>query len=530
MTTTTFIDNSTLITAAWLNSVNQRVYADDVFITDPTFGYVSGSFTVSAAVAQAAINATQGTTRRLVVPGNISLNLATTGLSITAALKFIAIGGRDSNVVSWTSTTMVAISVATTSSVIIEGFHFTAPGSCTAGGCIKLDGNGGTPNSFSTVKDNTFSGGYIQVDTGSAYAYSVQHNYFTSFVNMGINVQNTLVPDAGDSSIHDNIFANASSAVACINHQSSGGLRIINNKCNTAQYSYRLQLTGATSDLVFVGNSCENFSVAGMGFFRTSGSFNNIVIAGNQMALGPSGILMNDASAFFSTAVISGNVLTALTNSGIVIDNASDIALTGNTIIGMGGATVAGISLSAACTGVTMGPNKIRAFATPIVNNSTSGNITGFTRPANLQTTGTAAPVDLNENILFTAKIPAGAMGTAGAIKLYLAFAHTANANVKTLRVRLGGIGGTVVWSALPGATSASTTRAQIVIGNSGAANSQVSTAMTQIDAVMQNVGAIASAIDTSVATTLVVTCQKATVAGDSIVLQNATAEIASMV
>lgn len=527
MATTNFT-SGTVVASSWLNDVNRRVYSDEVWITESQFGY-SGSGTISATVFQNAINAVQGTSTTLMIPGNVTISLATTPISITNSITIRCVGGRARSAITWSSTTMVAIVVNTPNQIHIEGLSFNAPASCTAGGAIQFSGSG-AGNFQSTIKDCAFSGGWIQVDTQSAYGWNITNCYFTGFVQFGVNVKNSVSPDSGDSYIGGNcIFANASTALACINHESSGGLKIIGNKFNTAQYSYRLQLVGTTSDLVFSGNSCENYTVGGMGFFWTSGAFNNITISGNQFALGPSAILMNSATAFFSYASICGNVITSQTGYGIVVNNASGLSISGNTIAGTGGATVAGIYLDTGVTGLSMGPNKITGFTTSITNLSTNGNIVGYTRPVNIQTSGTAAPADLNENILFTAKLPAATLGTAGAIKLYLAWAHTANANVKTLRVRLGGIGGTVIWSAQPGATSASTTRTEIVCGNTGATNSQISTAITQIDAVIQNVGAISSAIDTSVATTIVVTCQKAT-AGDSIVLQNAVAEAITMV
>jgi hypothetical protein len=52
---------------------------------------------------------------------------------------------------------------------------------------------------------------------------------------------------------------------------------------------------------------------------------------------------------------------------------------------------------------------------------------------------------DTNENILATITIPAGAMGLNGILRVYADYTVTNNANAKTLRVRLSGIGGTVL-------------------------------------------------------------------------------------
>ncbi len=477
-----------------------------------------------AAVFQAAVNAVQGTSVGIEIPPNTTVQLGGTTINITDTIRVRGAHGRSRCAISWTGTTMYAISVATDKQVHFEGLTFAGPGACTNGGAIKLDGSGGVSNSFSTFRDIVFSNGYVQIFTESAYAWHIDNCYFSGFVSLGINVKNTLFPDAGDSHVSHCTFSNAATAAACISHASSGGLRVLSNKFNTAQYSYRMQLEASTSDLVFAANSCENFSVAAMGFFRTAGTFNNITITGNQMALGPSGILMNDPASFFSTATITGNVMTALTSTGISVHNASDITISGNTITGTGGATVVGLLLSAGVTNPCIGPNKIKNFTTPVSNLSTSGAVTGFTRPLGLLATGSAAPNDLTEDILFTIKVPAGCMGLTGFVRLYLAWAHANNANGKTLRARLGGIGGTVIWT--QAAANASQTRAQIMVGNTGAANSQLATSIGQLDATLQNPATIAAAIDTSVDQTIVVTSQKATVAGDSIVLQNAVAEL----
>lgn len=476
-------------------------------------------------VVQTAVNAVQGTTVGIEFPSNYTVQLGANTINITNSVRMTcSIGGRMRTFIAYTGTSNVVFNVTSANAVEFVGLYFVGPNACTAGSAvIKLAGSGGVANSFSKFADCWFSKGYRQIETVSAYAWHIHHCYFSDFVDVGVVVENTIVPDDGDSLIDGNcVFANASTAYACIRQYSSGGLKIIGNKLVTAQHGYRLDLNADTSDLVISANSIENFSVSAIAIYRTAGTFNNIAITGNQIALGASGIMFDDTDAFFSLATVVGNMLSGLTSYGIAIHNASGVVLDANRVAGTGGATVAGIYLGAAVTGVSYGVNQITGFTTLLSDNSTAGNITRFTRPLLTLANGTGAPADLLENIVATVKVPAACMGANGAIRLVLGWAHTNNANVKTLRARLGGIGGTVVWTA--NGASASVTKADISIVNASGA-SQITTDMTQIGATLQATGATASAVDTAVAQTLVITVQKAT-AGDTVTLQTAVAEL----
>lgn len=120
----------------------------------------------------------------------------------------------------------------------------------------------------------------------------------------------------------------------------------------------------------------------------------------------------------------------------------------------------------------------------------------------------TAAPAnDTNENILATINIP---QLPANALIVYrVAISQTNNANVKSMRLRLGGIAGTDLWGALSVASQARYCF-DGVIQNRGATNSQVAHFMYGATAFASAAAATAS-IDTSAPTTLVITAQKAT-------------------
>ena len=138
-----------------------------------------------------------------------------------------------------------------------------------------------------------------------------------------------------------------------------------------------------------------------------------------------------------------------------------------------------------------------------------------------------SGPADTNENILATVTIPAGAMGLNGILRVYHAWTVTSSGNNKILRVRFGGIGGTGF------ATNTLTTSVSAVgithIANRGVANSQVgpSNASSIFQGVTSGTGnaLTTSSIDTSAATTLVLTGQKAS-AGETLTLESYLCEL----
>lgn len=132
---------------------------------------------------------------------------------------------------------------------------------------------------------------------------------------------------------------------------------------------------------------------------------------------------------------------------------------------------------------------------------------------------------DTNENTLATITIPAGALGTNGFVRLHTLWSFTNNANNKTLRIRYSGAAGTQYLGNV--FTTQLALNATTIIGNRNSASSQVgSTVAISGAATAITVGANAtSSVDTSVATTIVVTGQKAS-AGDTLTLDAYMAEI----
>jgi len=113
-----------------------------------------------------------------------------------------------------------------------------------------------------------------------------------------------------------------------------------------------------------------------------------------------------------------------------------------------------------------------------------------------------------NETALVTIPIPAGAPGLNGGLEIYTGWGFTGNADTKTIRVRLGGIGGTAFLARSITAASNSTEDIRR-IRNRGAANSQMSAIAATALPFTAGTGAVTTgAIDTSVAQDLVISIQ----------------------
>lgn len=131
---------------------------------------------------------------------------------------------------------------------------------------------------------------------------------------------------------------------------------------------------------------------------------------------------------------------------------------------------------------------------------------------------------DTNETVLKTINIPAGAMGPNGVLRVNAQFSMTNNANAKTPRIRLGGLGGTVL--ADPATAGSSSVRINREIVNRNSQSSQVSSGTSITNTFGASSVAISTAaIDTSAATTLVLTGQLG-VGTDAIAVESFTVEI----
>ena len=131
--------------------------------------------------------------------------------------------------------------------------------------------------------------------------------------------------------------------------------------------------------------------------------------------------------------------------------------------------------------------------------------------------TATTHTGDTNETILKTASIAANALGANGVMHIYASGTITSSANNKTIRVRLGGIGGTVLGNALVYSINTSWVL-ELVVQARNATNDQRAYGWTNrnTDGVMTRVGPASSAVDMTAAQDIVLTGQLAS-SGESI-------------
>jgi hypothetical protein len=129
---------------------------------------------------------------------------------------------------------------------------------------------------------------------------------------------------------------------------------------------------------------------------------------------------------------------------------------------------------------------------------------------------------DTNENILGTITVPGGILGPRGILRITSFWTITSSANNKTIRVRFSGIGGTQ-YRALVYTTSASVVEPTYIFNKTLTTQAGSAQALN-IGLGAANNGLITSSVDTSVATTVVLTAQKAS-AGETMTLEHWVAE-----
>ncbi len=284
----------------------------------------------------------------------------------------------------------------TASPPIFQNFSLFAPQ--TSGSPTKTGGAGIAfkPSSGEIDYSNFFNVTIAYVPTGinfqAAAYWQITNCEFIAYNTAGVIVNNTNNPDSGDSVIMGSYFNGVSGSGSGVLQNASGGLKIIGNKFLQGASAYTMQFNGSnnTSDLLILGNSMENMSSQDMSFNRASGTFkfSNIVITGNQMAVGQTGI-QTDGSNFINEMTITGNAfnLSSGTGFGINLATVTDFLIEGNVFKGNGG-TPTGIGISASNANGKIGINTYSGLTGTLNNLST----TTFTqRDFQTGTTTTAA-------------------------------------------------------------------------------------------------------------------------------------------
>lgn len=408
MASTNFIDGQTPILASWLNAVNEGIYAflqtgtgavartlrskllDSVSLLD--FGTLGAGN--DAAVLQAAIDAVQGTSAAILIPGNTTIALGTTPVTSTGSVRLVGVGGKDRTYITWTSPTMTAWAHTggVTGGLILEGITFYGPVSCTAGGAISVNGSGGVACAGVNIKDCAFVNGYRQLYMPQAHSWEITGNTFTDYVECALYTANTITvaQDEGDAFFSNNgLFASGAAAKGIV-QAGAGGLKVLGNKIYGGQYGYYMDLDNGvvTSILVIQGNSIEFQTHSGIRLRNTAGgaSFTQIIINGNQFASQPTPINLDHATSCFVAATISDNIIGAAAGAGttcaITVTTTPLTKITDNVIYGTT-ATVLGISIGAGSFATSESNNEIYGCVTEVSNSASNGvaSATSITLP-----------------------------------------------------------------------------------------------------------------------------------------------------
>lgn len=121
---------------------------------------------------------------------------------------------------------------------------------------------------------------------------------------------------------------------------------------------------------------------------------------------------------------------------------------------------------------------------------------------------------NLNETVVVTCNVPANTMGPSGCLYIDALFTYDNNANNKTTRVRFSGLAGSAYSSAIQ-TNTLGVRHAGVRICNRGLTNSQVGGTGTAFLG-----DKVTSIADTTLATSVVLTCQLAT-ASDTCVVES---------
>jgi hypothetical protein len=487
------------------------------------FGAKGDNVTDDTVTINAAIQAAIAAGGALFFPVGIYLISGT--LTINGALRITG-SGRSASSLRWVSGTLNAVNITTDSPVEIFAMGFTAPVGATAGNVISM-GSGGTQNAYSSIKDCLFTNGWNGIASANTCGCTIADCYFIGLQAVGVYLANSYVGDFGGNLLRGNYFRLGGANFIGIQVGSSNRAKLVENRFDGGKYAIQMLLVAATafSDLMILGNTFTSQSTAALAFNTGGGGATavDIGIVSNRFDNCPTGLAMTDATAFISRVLVCDNwfAIAAGGSSGINLLNVNHFLVQGNLFVGNGGAP-AGVIVGAACADGTVGVNKYKALGVAFTNAS---NTTYLSPPVTIGRTGTDLTVGAvtTEQILATFKLRAGQAGVTGRIITDMQWAMTNSANAKTIRIRLNGIGGTVLFSVI--LTANASARLSSAIHNRAAANSQVGFGSILTDTAAISAALLTAAQDTTTDLDLVITGQKAS-AGEVLTMNAAHVEL----
>ena len=336
------------------------------------FGVTMNGTTDDTSAWQSAINAAQTANAILAIPpGTTKISAA---LVITGSLSLIG-AGKTSSTFSLATANQTGLSITGSAPVTFASFAIQPAAAIT--GCTGIAFTPSTlANTESTIRDLQLLNLATGINTQAAANWTIDSVDILNFTNVGIIVRNTINPDQGDSALINCYIQGATtSAPACVEQLSSGGLKIANNKFITAQYGYFLYLdTGVnSSDLLLANNSMENFSVCAIGLSQatSTGSFGMVTIAGNQFNLTAEAISVTKiTNGWLDNLAITGNSFSINTNgTAIILDGVTGFTVTGNHIHNLG-TGVAFASITANSSNGEIGINGFNGISSYVANSS----------------------------------------------------------------------------------------------------------------------------------------------------------------
>lgn len=189
-----------------------------------------------------------------------------------------------------------------------------------------------------TVRDCVFNQFFNCIVQTRQTASWIDHCGFSEFTGIAILSSNSISPDQGDGCIIGCTFENnVRSGSAAINNNGSGGQRVISCKFllnGLITYGVFFSLAaGATSELLVTDCSLEKAVNSCIQVFMNGGSFQRIVIVGNQIAGDGSsinGIFLVNGAGTLQNITVTGNVIDSCTNGITVQGVVTGVILSSN--------------------------------------------------------------------------------------------------------------------------------------------------------------------------------------------------------
>lgn len=322
-------------------------------ISVKNFGAVGDGVKDDTAAFQAAQDAAHGDFVE-VPPGRYCVKSIVTDKPI----KFFGTGWQTSIIKALTPDQDV-FTTTSTGQCFLDKLGFIADAPRTGGAYVKFDTAQGY-NYGSRISECNFDSGFVGVNFVDAAGWVISGCYFTSN-RTAVQIANQNLPDAGDSSITESIFDAGVAQGIGILQNSSGGLRVTNNKFLNGTYHYlgEFNSLSSTSILILSGNSFEWASQVNVALTsRNMTTFNHVVIDGNEFSVSPAttALLLQDPGyEYLSDVVIGNNAFNQTANStGMSLARGKAVTVSTNTFVG-----------STQTTGISFGSRIGSAYVLP---------------------------------------------------------------------------------------------------------------------------------------------------------------------